>query len=155
MLVFDALFDMTTEEYLNVNGTILRHTVVPMLGDGACLFRSLSYLIHGTQVLAGDIRETIVNHVVAHWEEFSIMSHDGNGDNFTNSTEYFSEMSRPSTYGGLCELIAASQIFQCIFEVYRNGELYMRHGFEGNPVKRLRFTQDLSRGHFDALLPSW
>lgn len=142
-----------SEEFLNVNGQILRHTVVPMIGDGACLFRSLSYLIYGTQFMAGDMREKIVNYVVDNWEEFSIMSHDGNGDNFTNSAEYHSEMSRPSSYGGLCELVAAGQIFQYVFEVYRNGQLYMRFGIDGNPVKRLRFTQDLSRGHFDALLP--
>lgn len=140
-------------EFLNVNGKMVPHTIVPITGDGACLFRSLSYLMYDTQLMAREVRELIVRHVVDNWEEFSIMSHDINGDNYTSSAEYLAHMSRPFTYGSLCELVAAGQLFEFVFEVYRNGELYESLGAEGHPVRRLRFTQDLSRGHFDAYLP--
>ncbi|XP_071565387.1 uncharacterized protein [Temnothorax nylanderi] len=131
------------------------HTIVPITGDGACLFRSLSYLMYYNQLMARDVRELIVKHVVDNWEEFSIMSHDSEGDNYTSSAEYLAHMSQPFTYGGLCELVAAGQLFRFVFEVYRNGELYKSFGVEGHPVKRLRFThaQDLSKGHFDAYVP--
>ncbi|XP_024888866.1 uncharacterized protein LOC112465530, partial [Temnothorax curvispinosus] len=129
------------------------HTIVPITGDGACLFRSLSYLMYYNQLMASDVRELIVKHVVDNWEEFSIMSHDSKGDNYTSSAEYLAHMSQPFTYGGLCELVAAGELFGFVFEVYRNGELYKSFGVEGHPVKRLRFTQDLSKGHFDAYVP--
>lgn len=140
-------------EFLNVNGEMVPHTIVPITGDGACLFRALSYLMYDTQLIAREVRELIVRHVVDNWEEFSIMSHDSKGDNYISSAEYLAHMSRPFTYGGLCELVAAGQLFEFVFEVYRNGELYEGFGAEGHPVRRLRFTQDLSRGHFDAYLP--
>lgn len=141
-----------TVEVLNLNGDMVPHTVVHILGDGACLFRSLSFIIHHTQLQALAIRELIVMHVVNNWEYFSIMSHNRDGHNYINSANYFVDMSRPFTYGGLCELMAAGQLFEFVFEVYRNGELYVRVGDEGNPVRRLRFTQDLSSGHFDVYL---
>ncbi|XP_071579388.1 uncharacterized protein [Temnothorax nylanderi] len=77
------------------------------------------------------------------------MSHDSLGNNYNSSSEYLDEMSKLFTYGGLCELVAAGQLFGFVFEVYRNGELYESFGEEGNPVRRIRFTQDISKGHFD------
>ncbi|XP_071642973.1 uncharacterized protein [Temnothorax longispinosus] len=137
-------------EFLNVNGEMVSHIIVPIIGDGACLFRALSYLMYNTQLMAREVREIIVSHVVDNWEEFSIMSHDSLGNNYNSFNEYFDEMSKPFTYGGLCELVAAGQLFGFVFEVYRNGELYESFGAEGHPVRRLRFTQDISKGHFDA-----
>ncbi|XP_024893230.1 uncharacterized protein LOC112468336 [Temnothorax curvispinosus] len=129
---------------------MVSHIIVPIIGDGACLFRALSYLMYNTQLMAREVREIIVSHVVDNWEEFSIMSHDSLGNNYNSFNEYFDEMSKPFTYGGLCELVAAGQLFGFVFEVYRNGELYESFGAEGHPVRRLRFTQDISKGHFDA-----
>ncbi|KAH9367467.1 hypothetical protein HPB48_004243 [Haemaphysalis longicornis] len=125
------------------------HSIVLIKGDGACLFRSLSYVMYDTELLAREVRELIVRHVVDNWEEFCIMSHDSSGDNYTSSAEYFADMSRASTYGCLCELVAASQLFAFVFEVYRNGDFYAHFGVKGHKVRRLHFTQDLSSCHFD------
>ena len=141
-------------EILNINGQEVPHNIAIITGDGACLFRSLSYIMYNSQVMAREIREQIVDHVVNNWEEFSIISHNSSGDNYTSSAEYFADMSRLYTYGGLCELVAAGQLFEFVFEVYRNGDLYESFGANGHPVGRLRFTQDLSSGHFDVYLPS-
>ncbi|XP_076301721.1 uncharacterized protein LOC143219730 [Lasioglossum baleicum] len=138
-----------TVELLKINGTMVPHTVVPIIGDGACLFRAISYILYDIQVMAREVREEIVSHVVANWDEFAIMSHDSNGNNYSSAVEYCIDMSRPFTYGGLCELKAAGQLFPWVFEVYRNGELYVCFGTVGNHVGRLRFSHDLSRGHFD------
>ena len=81
------------------------------------------------------------------------MSHDSDGNNYASADAYFDDMSRPHTYSGLCELTAAGQLFELVFEVYHNGEFYAKFGNEGNPIERLRFTQNLSSGHFDAYLP--
>jgi len=83
------------------------------------------------------------------------MSHDSDGNNYRSSADYFSDMLKFNTYGGLCELVAAGQLFLVFIEVYLNGELYEKFGSERNPVKRFRFSsmQNLSNGHFDVYLP--
>lgn len=93
-------------EFLNVNGEMVSHIVVPITGDGACLFNSLSYLMYGTEQMAREIRKLIVSHVTKNWTEFSVMSHDNNGNNYMSSAEYFADMSQLYIYGGLCELVA-------------------------------------------------
>ncbi|GIX72949.1 hypothetical protein CEXT_785551 [Caerostris extrusa] len=58
------------------------------------------------------------------------------------------------TYGTLCELIAAAQVFPFVFEVWNAGTLYYTtavHNRADVPTKRLRFTGNFSGGHFDVL----
>ncbi|XP_065356368.1 uncharacterized protein LOC135950766 [Calliphora vicina] len=81
------------------------------------------------------------------------MTYDNYGNNYVNENEYIKEMSLSYTYGSLCELIAAAQVYPYYFEVYREGKLYIRYGSEDNPVIRLRFTGNLSGGHFDIYEP--
>jgi len=76
------------KESLLVNGELEQHTVVPIVGDGACLFRALSFLINGTQDIAMEVRSLIVGHVVNDWTKFSVMSH--------NSNDY-KQVSRPNS----------------------------------------------------------
>lgn len=140
-------------ETLNVNGMMTPHTIVSIIGDGACLFRAISYCIYGDQLLAREMREQIVEHVVDNWEEFAVLSCDRFGNNYASAADYFADMSLLHTYGSLCELVAAGQIFPFVFEVYRNGVLYAKFGNDANPVFKLRFTNDLSSGHFDVYLP--
>ncbi|XP_023222165.1 OTU domain-containing protein 1-like [Centruroides sculpturatus] len=142
-------------EIININGVMTPHTIIPIISDKACLFRAISFALYDTQLMAREVRAEIVGYVMSHWDDFSIMSHDSHGNNYSSSVEYFDDMSRFNTYGGLCELVAAGQIFPLTFEVYYNGELYEKFGVEGNPVKRLHFSsmQDLSHGHFDVYLP--
>lgn len=141
-------------EMLNINGVQTMHTIIPIVGDGACLFRAIAYLLFGNQYLDQDIREDIVDHVVDNWDEFAIQTHNRYGDNYRNADEYYSEMILNNTYGSACELAAAGQLYPYVFEVYRNGDLYASFGTEGNPILRLRFTDDLSKGHFDAYMPT-
>lgn len=47
-------------------------------------------------------------------------------NNHNSSADYFDEMSRPHTYGRLCELVAARQLYLYLFEVYHNGNLTLR-----------------------------
>ena len=42
-----------TIEVLNVLGQMVPHTRVPIVGDGACLFRALSYLMYDSHGYAG------------------------------------------------------------------------------------------------------
>ncbi|GBP12640.1 hypothetical protein EVAR_10293_1 [Eumeta japonica] len=81
------------------------------------------------------------------------MTHDRNGDNYVTPDEYFADMMKNATYGKFFEFIAAGLIFPFKFEVYRNVHIYTEFGSNDYPVRRLRFSQDLSSGHFDAYLP--
>jgi hypothetical protein len=51
-----------TLEYLNVNTEIVTHIVVPITGNGHCLFNSLSYLTYCTDQMAREVRKLIVIH---------------------------------------------------------------------------------------------
>jgi len=113
-------------------------------------------VLYDTQDNAQDVRKKIVTYVINHWEDYSIMSHDSDGNNYRSSADYFTDiMLKCNTYGGLCELMAAGQLFLVFVEVYLSGELYEKFGSERNPVKRFRFStmQNLSNQHFDIYLP--
>jgi len=62
------------------------------------------------------------------------MSHDSDGNNYRCSADYFNDMLKFNTFGGLYELMVAGQLFLVIIEVYLNGELYEKFGSERNPV---------------------
>ena len=77
---------MTQIALLNVDGVIVPHIIcMPMLGDGACLFGSISFVLYGNWHLAFKVREQIISYIVGKWEEFHIMSHDNTGNNYENS----------------------------------------------------------------------
>lgn len=46
--------------------------------------------------------------------------------------------------------MAAGEIFEYLFEVYIDCKMYVRSGIENNSVRRLRFTGELSNGHYEA-----
>ncbi|VVC31227.1 OTU domain,Reverse transcriptase domain [Cinara cedri] len=104
-------------ELLNINGTVMPHTIIPIIGDGACLFRAISFVLYDTQDKAQEVRKNIVTYVINHSEDYSIMSHDSDGNNYGSSADYFTDMLKFNTYGGLCELVAAEQLFLVFIEV--------------------------------------
>lgn len=78
-------------DFLNIIGELV--PVVPIVRNEAFLFRLLSYVMYGTQVLARELRKIIVKHMLENWEEFSIMSHDNEGNNYTSTVQYLAHMS--------------------------------------------------------------
>lgn len=144
---------MSLIENITVNGVITPQIVISIIGDGACLFRSISFHLFNTQERFQEIRNTIVLHVADHWEYYKTASYNSNGDNFVTAEEYVREMVISTVYGGICELVAAGNIFPFLFEIYYNNILYANFGISTNPVKRLRLTGHINSGHFDAYLP--
>lgn len=133
--------------------------VVPITADGNCLFRAIAHCVFSRQSEHLMVRNLIVDHVAAHWEDFSVLSTTPHEDNYRNASEYREEMGACGTYGTLCEVVAAARVFPYAFEVWRNGSLYLTtssttaistHARE-RPAKRLLFTGRLSGGHFDVL----
>lgn len=139
-------------DYLNINGEIVPHTIFPIERDGACLFRSLAFLMYGSQMQHRKVRQNIITYVISNWEKYSIMSYNKFGDNHCTQKDYQDEMSRQDTFGTTCELVAAGDMYNYFFEVYRDGNLLISCGDHNHPVKRLRFTGCLQGGHFDAYI---
>lgn len=135
---------------LIVNGEMIPHKIIRIRGDGACLFRSLSMLMYGTQSQDRIIRKTIVEYVVSNWERFQILSYDKDGNNYLTSNDYSRDMSKHVTYGTYCEIKAAGEVFPFLFEIYRDCKIYTSCGIQGHPVRRLRITGPLDNGHFEA-----
>lgn len=89
-------------ETLNINGAMMFHSNFPFIGDEACLFSAISVVLYETKDIAQEVCEKIVVHVASHWEDYSIMSHDYNGNNYSISIAYFTNILQFHTHGGLC-----------------------------------------------------
>ncbi|KAF8770996.1 hypothetical protein HNY73_018460 [Argiope bruennichi] len=140
-------------EILYVNGHPCPHWVVPIPGDGSCLFHSLSFSMYKKIESLYEIRLTIVEYVVVHWNKLQLYACDERGDPYINADLYRTTMVKTTTYGSASELIAATALYPYAFEVYDNDLL--RGSFDGdsgNPVKRLRFSGSFLGGHNEVLL---
>ncbi|KAL4134836.1 hypothetical protein QTP88_006539 [Uroleucon formosanum] len=103
--------------------------VILIIGDGACLFRSISIHLFNAQEIYQEIRNTIVSYVSDNWNNFITMSYNySNGDNFSTAEAYVREMVNPTVYSGYCELVVAGNIFPFSFQMYYNNNLYAKFG---------------------------
>jgi len=51
------------------------------------------------------------------------MSYNSYGDNFSTTEDYVREMTKSTVHGGYCELVAADNMLQFLFEIYYNDNL--------------------------------
>lgn len=141
------------EEIVLINEIQAPCRTVKIQGDGACLFSSLSYLVHGDVSMAAQIRGDIVRHVSNNWHRFKCFTQEWSGTPYSSKSRYITEMSRSKTYGTTCELKAAGEIFPYEFQVFQDGTLLATFGHAQQGVKRIRFTGNFNEGHFDVLIP--
>ena len=111
------------EYLLCINGEYVIHRIFSGIGDGACVFRSLSFVMHGTNMISREVRELIVSHVEENWARFAIMTHDRKVDYYYTTADYYSETGIHTTYGSSCEFAAVGKLLNFIFDVYLNGYL--------------------------------
>ncbi|CAG5033643.1 unnamed protein product [Parnassius apollo] len=141
-------------EILYVNDNACPHWIVPIPGDGSCLFHSLSFSMYGNIESSYEIRLAIIEYVVAHGDELQLYTCDERGNPYINTDLYMTAMVKTTTYGSTSELMAAAALYPYPFEVYENGILRGSFGGDsGNPVKRLRFSGNFLGGHYEVLLP--
>ncbi|ABF70622.1 hypothetical protein [Trichoplusia ni ascovirus 2c] len=132
-----------------------KETIIKVIGDGSCLFRTLSILLTNStnDKYHKVIRDRIILYIVKNWSEFQTMTHDKNGDNYMSPMEYALEMKDVKCMGGIAEIVAASRIYPFKFVVIRNGETYVSTTNDDCPLRKILFTgNDLTNGHFDAIL---
>ena len=87
-----------------------------ILGDGNCLFRSLSYIITGTEAQHLQVREALLNHL-ARIEDMMIGHHIGE---YSSIVEYIrgTNMDRNGMWGTDIELITASHMLSTSLSMY-------------------------------------
>lgn len=110
-------------EILYINNNSCPHRVVPIPGDGSCLFHSLSFSMYGNIEFSFEIRRAVVEFVVAHWDEMQLYTCDNRGDTYINADLYSTAMLKTTTYGSVSELMATAALYPFTFEVYENGHL--------------------------------
>lgn len=140
--------------YIEEHGSV-DLVIIPIVGDGACLFRALAYHILGNQERHSEIRMRTVSHVRKNWQEFQIFTVTRDGNVYDNSSVYFHDMRHDSCHGSLAEVRAASQIYEMRIEVYREKKLSVIFGDENHTVKRLHYEGSIGGidGHYSACLP--
>lgn len=127
--------------------------VVPIRGDGNCLFRSISYCIYGTQEKHYEIRKRVVERVVSDWLRYKdFIIGDTSYGKIKDARDYRSLMSRDGQYAGHVEIHSASEVFpDYTFKVHRNGcQRTIDYGY-GRNVKHLLFSGSLDAGHYSVL----
>lgn len=127
--------------------------VVPIRGDGNCLFRSISYCIYGTQEKHHDIRLRVVDHVVSNWHWYKdFIIGDRSYGPLRSCNSYKNLMSRPGEYAGHVELHGASEIYpDYTFKVHRDGCSRTIDYGRGGKVKHLLFSGYLDAGHYSVI----
>jgi hypothetical protein len=71
--------------------------VVPMRGDGNCLFRALSYTLFGSQTYHVIVRDYILEYMKSHDAEFSSIAEKGSVNQYMYIEQ--SEMGKVGTWG--------------------------------------------------------
>ncbi|GFX34779.1 hypothetical protein TNCV_2514941 [Trichonephila clavipes] len=129
-------------ELLKLENDTFPCKVVLIDGDGSCLFSSISYL------LSGNVQSSFgVDSIISNWVRFKVFTRHHQGNNYPSCEAYKTAMLNPMTYGSE----AASEVFSCRFQIFRNRHLFAVFGEHFETVKNIRFSgKNLSSVHFDA-----
>lgn len=129
-------------ETFDIDGVAVPHHVIKITGDGACLFSSLSYLVHGTASLTLRVRADIVRHMSNNWRRLKPYTLTINKVPYRTKRQYIADMSQPYFYGTFCELMVAAEVFPYKFELFRDRKLLACYWDEVQEIKRLKFSGD-------------
>lgn len=128
--------------------------VIPIRGDGNCLFRSVSYSIYGTQDRHREIRLSVVERIVEHWHRYKdfIIGDRSYGFHMYTAHDYRRLMSTDGEYAGHVELHCVSELYpQYTFKIHRDSCSKTIDYGRGRNVKHLLFSGYLDAGHYSVL----
>lgn len=116
-------------------------TVVPMEGDGNCLFRALAH----PERDHAQVRASVARHLSDHWATYSCFVCEKERDG------YLRAMATPGVWGDELALSAYSDLYEEAVEVYQGApsapQLMRRYG-RGAAPRRVFFSGGV---HYDAL----
>lgn len=99
--------------------------VIPVEADGACFFRSVSYLIHGTEDRHLRFRQQTVRYMSANRDHFEEVLQE-ELDTFGSWEEYIDDLSRPTTWADDHQVASISNSLQrsiMVYDLTRPGKL--------------------------------
>eukprot|EP00590_Aulacoseira_subarctica_P003959 CAMPEP_0172423862 /NCGR_PEP_ID=MMETSP1064-20121228/17782_1 /TAXON_ID=202472 /ORGANISM="Aulacoseira subarctica , Strain CCAP 1002/5" /LENGTH=317 /DNA_ID=CAMNT_0013165413 /DNA_START=155 /DNA_END=1109 /DNA_ORIENTATION=- len=99
-----------------------KRTIHDMVGDGNCMFRSLSDQVFGDYGQRYElVRDSICNYMAANKDSFSqflVLDEDESDADANSFEQYIQDMRRDGEWGGNVELVAASRLYQRNIIVY-------------------------------------
>lgn len=128
--------------------------LVPIRGDGNCLFRSVSYCLFGTQENHREIRLQVVERVVNNWHRYKdfIIGDRSYGLEIRVASDYERLMARDGEYAGHVELHCVSELYPDVtFVVHRDLCTKVIEYGQGRVIKHLLFSGYLDAGHYSVL----
>lgn len=128
--------------------------VIPIRGDGNCLFRSISYIVFGGQERHREIRLCVVDRIVQNWSRYKdfIIGDTSYGYHMVNANDYRKLMSSDGEYAGHVELHAVSELFpEYTFRVHRDNYPRTYDYGRGRQIKHLLFSGYSDAGHYSVL----
>lgn len=128
--------------------------LIPIRGDGNCLFRSVSYCLFRTQERHREIRLRVVDRVVNNWHRYKdfIIGDRSYGLNIRDQWDYRNLMSRDGEYAGHVELHCVGELYpDFTFVVHRDGCIKTIQYGRGGTVKHLLFSGFLDAGHYSVI----
>ncbi|GFT97664.1 hypothetical protein TNCV_2470241 [Trichonephila clavipes] len=96
-------------ELLKLGNDTFPCKVIPIAGNGSCLFSSISYLLCGNVQSSSVVRQAVVDYIISNWDRFKVFSHDHQGNNYPTCKAYKTAMLNSVTYG------SASELKTCLF----------------------------------------
>lgn len=128
--------------------------IIPIRGDGNCLFRSISYCMYRTQEKHREVRLRCIEWVAQEWTRYKdFIIGDSSYGSVKTANEYKNMMSRDGEYAGHVELHSASEIYtDYTFKVHtqRGGAKTIDYG-HGGTVCHLLFSGFMDAGHYSVI----
>ena len=135
--------------------------VIPIVGDGNCLYRALSYALYGNQIYHVQIRQNITNYVC---DNYDIYEQSLNATCFDypykDAEHYKKHMGAEGILGTDFQVAMFANLYEIKIQLYRMNET---SGYEQSyqfdpidspdvkPVIKILFTGDKRDGHFEIL----
>ena len=125
------------------------YNIIPIRGDGNCLFRCISYFIYNIQDRHREIRLLAVDNIIKDWDFYKEFVHM---PTIQNVESYRSLMSIDAVFAGTLELTCISHLFpHYLFRVHYTNNLNTVDFGNGNIICNLLFSGPPEEGHFDVL----
>lgn len=139
---------------------------VGVVGDGNCLFRSISKARFGSEIQHHSVRKEIIKYVVDHWQDdLSVFAVDARGQPFPSLRAYLRQRASPGDYCGALEVLAASRLYGVRLVIHGPVDTIpfeppeesdhgpAERGDRGARSVHLRFRGSQAAGHYDLLVP--
>ncbi|CAG9312101.1 unnamed protein product [Blepharisma stoltei] len=129
--------------------------IVPIRGDGNCLYRSLAQILTGDQSNHSSIRQLIADHIERNSDRYNEALQDIlDSDHRQTINQYIQNIREPSYWGGDLEISAASELFDLNIAIHSEmlrDPFIISTGENTNQTIHLLYTNG---NHFDALIES-